>query len=396
MPASCDRSSNKARPALWSVVARLEHIPLDLGWVRVGTEEALLAGPILAGALPSPHPKTDVVRALHLAWAARTDLCDAAQAQKWAFWKLWTDCALERAATETSIIPDYCLAFTILDDGAEQFMAAGPLEALDNALRDFADCLAGHPEAPRGGVREYPKYSALREAWFDLGARLAVIDNGRLQSLFLRGFDSYRRGVVQQAYFARHQIRISKATQLYNRVLNVAYDPTIVLLCVIVGIQLPSTLEAHPLLERLHLALCRSGAVINDLISFPKELEATGRASTYQNMVAARMDEIERFGLATLPLEAAIQQTFQFHNREITDFVELGEYLVADIPALMAYVRLGLDMHRSWFEWCCGASRYARTTPTPLQSLVVPAQGQGASASSASTLPPVRGTSRRE
>lgn len=396
MLVSGERSSNKARAALWSVVARLEHVPLDLGWVRVGTEEALLTGTILTGTLPSAHPKIDVVRDLHLAWAARTDLCGVDQAQKWAFWKLWTDCALERGASETSIIPDYCLAFTILDDGAEQFMSSGSLEALDNALRDFADCLAGRPGTPRPSVGDYPKYAALRNAWFDLGARIAVIDSKRLQSLFLRGFDSYRRGVVQQAYFARHQIRISEATQVYNRALNVAYDPTIVLLCVIVGIQLPSALETHPLLERLHLALCHSGAVVNDLISFPKELEATGRASTYQNMIAARMDEIERFGLDPLPLQAAIQRTFQFHNREITDFVELGEHLVADVPALMAYVRLGLDMHRSWFEWCCNASRYARSTPTPVQSLVVPAQRRNNNPAPASDLPLALATSRRE
>jgi hypothetical protein len=168
------------------------------------------------------------------------------------------------------------------------------------------------------------------------------------------GFGRYRRGVVQQAYLAQRGQRVSRETQLYNRLLNVAYEPTITLLCIVNDFCYPDLVEGHPMLERLHTAFCRIGAIINDIISFPKE---AGEHAACQNLIAAYHDELSSTPSRN-PLQTAIARTVEFHNREFEDCLSLGEMVLRDLPSLGSFVQLGVDMHRSWMNWCLSSSRY--------------------------------------
>jgi hypothetical protein len=174
--------------------------------------------------------------------------------------------------------------------------------------------------------------------------------------------------VLQQAFLSANRVRVSRETQVYNRYLNVAFDPTVSLLCMLNGIDVADDMTAHPMMERLHVAICRIGGIINDLISFPKEAAATGSDAQYQNLVAATYRELADGKPVSNPLTAAIQGAIDFHNREYLDVLEIGSVVVAGRPSLLRYVELGLDMHRSWMDWCLGAERYRTPDPTALRA----------------------------
>lgn len=326
---------------------------LDLGDVCFNGMAARLSGTILCGDELAPHPQESQLRTLHLDWARRSDLCSPGIAAKLQFWKLWSDCAPGVSPERASIIADYCLMYTVLDDGAEAFFRSGSLRTLDQALRNFQAVLVGR--APSSGVfAEFPKYDALCEVLANLHRRLSSPETDAVLQVLGEGFGRYRRGVVQQAYLAQRGQRVSRETQLYNRLLNVAYEPTITLLCIVNDFYYPDLVDGHPMLERLHTAFCRIGAIINDIISFPKE---AGEHAACQNLIAAYHDELAGTALRN-PLHTAIARTVEFHNREFDDCLSLGEMVMRDTPSLASFVQLGVDMHRSWMNWCLGSSRY--------------------------------------
>lgn len=328
-------------------------LDLDLGEVSFSNMAARLSGTILCGAELMPHPQQAELRTLHLDWVRRSQLCSSGIAAKLQFWKLWSDCAPRVSPERASIIADYCLMYTVLDDGAEAFFRNGSLRTLDQALRNFQSVLVGRSPSA-GAFADFPRYGALCEVLSDLHRRLSSPETDTVLQVLGDGFGRYRRGVVQQAYLAQRGQRVSRETQLYNRLLNVAYEPTITLLCLVNDVYYPDLVDGHPMLERLHTAFCRIGAIINDIISFPKE---AGEHATCQNLIAAYHDELANTPLRN-PLQTAIARTVEFHNREFEDCVSLGEMVMRDTPSLGSFVQLGVDMHRSWMNWCLGSSRY--------------------------------------
>jgi hypothetical protein len=328
-------------------------LDLDLGDVSFGGMAARLSGTILCGQNLTPHEQESQLRSLHLEWVRRSQLCSPGIAAKLQFWKLWSDCAPRVSPERASIIADYCLMYTVLDDGAEAFFRSGSLRTLDQALRNFQAVLVGRGSCS-GRFSDFPRYEALCHALADLNRRLSSPETDAVLQVLGEGFGRYRRGVVQQAYLAQRGQRVSRETQLYNRLLNVAYEPTITLLCIVNGFYYPDLVDGHPMLERLHTAFCRIGAIINDIISFPKE---SGEHASCQNLIAAYHDELASAALRN-PLETAIARTLEFHNREFEDCVSLGEMVMRDTPSLTSFVHLGVDMHRSWMNWCLASSRY--------------------------------------
>lgn len=338
-------------------------LDLDLGDVYFNGMAATLKGTILCGQTLTPHGQEAELRSLHLEWVRRTQLCSSGIAAKLQFWKLWSDCAPQISAERASIIADYCLMYTVLDDGAEAFFRNGSLLTLDQALRNFQAVLTGRAPSP-GAFTDFPRYGVLCDVLADLHRRLASSETDAVLQVLGEGFGRYRRGVVQQAYLAQRGQRVSRETQLYNRLLNVAYEPTITLLCIVNGFRYPDLADSHPMLERLHTAFCRIGAIINDIISFPKE---AGEHAACQNLIAAYHDELVNTPLHN-PLQTAIARTVEFHNREFEDCLSLGEMVMHDAPSLAPFVQLGVDMHQSWMNWCLNSSRYI-VTAAPSQSV---------------------------
>lgn len=311
---------------------------------------------MLCGATPPRHPDRQLIRTHHLRWARKTGLCPVAVAQKLRLWDLWTDCAVDLDPAIASIIPDYCLMYTVMDDAAETFFESAPIEVPSAALSDFVAVLDGRPAA--GGIAtRFPRYRPIVRALADLRARILPLGRPELYAEFVAGVDRYRRGVIQQVHMSRHGLVVSRETQIYNRFLNVAFDPTVVLLCLLKGVDLGIGGNENPMTERLHMAICRVGGVINDIISFPKEAESPNLGQ-YHNLVAAHFNEMRRIPEIDNPLRVSIARTFDFHNNELRDFVEIGSHCVALRPEMGAYVQLGLDMHRSWMNWCLSSDRY--------------------------------------
>lgn len=351
----------KSEPTTAQMGLARRTLDLDLGDVSFNGIAARLSGTIVCGAELTSHGHESELRTLHLEWVRRSQLCSPGIAAKLQFWKLWSDCAPQVSAERASIIADYCLMYTVLDDGAEAFFRDGSLRTLDQALRNFQAVLVGR--APMSGAfTDFPRYGVLCDVLADLHRRLASPETDAVLQVLGEGFGRYRRGVVQQAYLAQRGQRVSRETQLYNRLLNVAYEPTITLLCIVNGFRYPDLADGHPMLERLHTAFCRIGAIINDIISFPKE---AGEHATCQNLIAAYHDELANTPLHN-PLQTAIARTVEFHNREFEDCLSLGEMVMRDAPSLASFVQLGVDMHQSWMNWCLNSSRYiVAATPQP-------------------------------
>jgi hypothetical protein len=262
-----------------------------------------------------------------------------------------------------SIVADYCLLFTVMDDAAERYFTGSSIDVANGALQDVVHVIAGR--AARGGsATEYPRYAQLLEVTADLRSRiLACEPTPEMYDLFVLGMDRYRRGVVQQIHMSQRRIPVSRETQLYNRLLNVAMDPTVVLLCMLRGVDVSAEMANHPMMERLHIAICRLSGAMNDIISFPKEVQEGFGHSQYHNLVAANFIELARVEHIKNPLELAIARTFDFHNNEFRDVLEIGSDVAIGRPRIAKYVRLGLDMHRSFMLWCLSADRYRGAIP---------------------------------
>lgn len=286
------------------------------------------------------------------------NLASSAVVDRLHLWDLWSDCVPGASVRAASIIADYCLLFTVMDDIAEQYFTADDFVEPDGALTDVVSVMAGR--APRGGsAARYPHYARLIEVSLDLRTRILECGaSAAMFQLFLDGMDRYRRGVVQQVYMSQHNLSVSRETQLYNRFLNVAMDPTIVLLCIVDGIDIGLDMAEHPMMERLHIALCRISAAMNDIISFPKEVQQGFGDAQYHNLVAASFNELSRLQHVSNPLELAIARSFDFHNNEFRDALEIGSDVSAGRPHLTRYVRMGLRAHRSFMVWCLSADRY--------------------------------------
>jgi len=139
----------------------------------------------------------------------------------------------------------------------------------------------------------------------------------------------------------------------------VAFDPTLSLVCLLNGIGVAKAMAAHPMMERLNLAICRIGGMINDIISFPKETHEDCHLGQYHNFIAANFYENKDDALVSKPLQRAIDDAFAFHNHEFQDVVAIGDAVAAEDPELRRYVDIGLAMHRSWMSWCLSSDRYA-------------------------------------
>lgn len=335
-------------------------VDMDLGMVEHQKHSALLRGKVICGSPLPPHPEEQKIRTLNSAWAQKLDLFPASVIEKLALWKLWTNCARELSPKVASIISDYCLFYTVLDDSAESFFGDSEQAEIhaEKGLQAILQTLATGKIPSLVDIR-YNKIENLCAAILNLRKRiLAATDNADL-TLLMKGFDGYRRGVLQQIHLSRSRYPISRETQIYNRQLNVAIDPTVVLLCMLNGVNLGQNLELHPLLERAHIAISRLGGVINDIISFPKEARASDDDCRFQNIVAADYGElVEDSFRGENPLELAIARSFAFHNLEMREFFRLSQLIGENTPLLSAYFPLCLAMHRSWMSWCLASPRY--------------------------------------
>jgi hypothetical protein len=338
---------------------RCHEVELDLGRVHFDGFAARLNGTILCAETPPRHTNEPRIRELHHRWARHTGLASEAVVELLSFWRLWTDCAVNLSPEAAVVISDYCLMYTVLDDAAERFFSpeGQDVAIAESAMEDFMAILRGRSVC-RTDARSYPMYEPLCAALADLRKRISEHASPTMYPALVDGVDRYRRGVLQQIYLSRRNIPISRETQLYNRRLNVAFDPTVVLVCMLNGVDFERNLGDHPLLERVHMAICRLGAVINDIISFPKEAAEGEERGRYHNLVAAEFADGEHREGSSNPLQSAIVRTFEFHNEEMRDLLLLGRYIREDTVRMSAHQAIGLSMHRSWMNWCLEAPRY--------------------------------------
>ena len=340
-------------------------LDIDLGMVEHRGHSALLQGQVLCGSALEKHNDEAEIRDLHTQWSIKLDLCPTSVVEKLAFWQLWTDCARNLSPAIASIIADYCLFYAIFDDIAESFFGNSVQSVIhaENALNAILQILKTGNIQSLAGIN-YEKIENLCQAILDLRQRILSYAQNDDLTLLLQGFDAYRRGVLQQIYLSRANYSISRETQIYNRQLNVAFDPTVILMCMLTGVNLGQSLDRHPLLERSHILICRLGGVINDIISFPKETSASDQECQFQNLIAANYEElVDCPSPEHNPLKSSILKTFAFHNLEMREFLRFSQYIAQDIPSLSGYFPLCVAMHRSWMSWCLNSPRYRSVLP---------------------------------
>lgn len=353
--------------AIQQQVSPIERTPLDLGVISGCGFSARLAGEILSAPPVPAHLKKNAIARHHVRWGLRMNLMPRMLIEQLALWRLWTGCLRDLSARVASILPDYRLMLIVLDDSAECYFSpqGGDPNALHRAFRIF-DGVFSQPARHWKGERvtAFPNFDAIKASLIDLRGRIVHHANGRMLPLLFQGFRDYLRGVRQQMFLSREQIITSPATQLYNRTVNAAIDPSITLVCALAGVDYRDERAGHPMFERVHQAACRASGLLNDILSFPREL-ATGDAScACQNHLGAQFYALYKEESRTNPLNEAVRRGFAAHNAEMMDLITLGERLRAESTALDRYITLNVEMHRSWFQWMRSVPRYAPGSPS--------------------------------
>lgn len=341
-------------------------VSIDLGEVSFLGFSSDLKGTIVTVSSPIQHPEAQKIQDLHEHWAIRVGLWREDQLASlrglnlcW----LWADCLADHPAEIAAILPDYCAMFIILDDTAERFIGeqgASAYKLLKQVFSIFYQILEGSFQTPSDvpAIR-YPKYMETCTALVDLRERIRSHSTNRQYEWFLQGMDSYYRGVLQQVYLSGRKLKTSRETQIYNRELNVGFRPTVVLMAIISGLDLDDDVLEHPMFERVLMAICRLGGVINDIISFQKEVSADAWLGQYHNLIAAELSELSRNEKSGNLLEQAISRVFEFHNNEMNDFFLYGAAIIEDHPEFEEFHKLCAAMHRSWMDWCLKVERYS-------------------------------------
>lgn len=366
-------------------------VEIDLGRATFLGYTTKIAGTVLCSPKEGVHPERERIQQLHEEWVLRVGLWDEANLTDLAalqFSRLWTGCIADVPAEVASVVPDYCLMFTVLDDTAERYFGqSGPnaLSLLRAVFQNYMRVLEGEDlDSSEGPKLGYPKYVAIGNALADLRDRVREHASPRQYARFLLGMRNYFRGVIQQAYLSSKGAPLSRETQVYNREISLAFQPTVELMAILRGIELEDDVLQHPLFERVYQSACRVGGIINDIISFPKEVSGNALLGQYHNIVAAEFNELAREASSANLLELALRRVFRFHNNEMCDFLFFGSLIEEDEPSFGEFRELCALIHRSWMEWCLTVERYsyaleAKPTvverPTSLEPFQVPALG---------------------
>lgn len=341
-------------------------VEINLGKVSFLGVSGELRGTILTAPSPKQHPEARQIQEIHERWALRVGLWhedQLAALRALDLSSLWTDCLAQYPAETASIIPDYSAMFIILDDTAERFIGQRGLSGyglLKQAFSIFYQVLEGrYRGAGDAPSMQYPKYIETCTALLDLRERIVRLASEKQYERFLEGMRGYFRGVLQQVYLSGRKLATSRETQIYNRELNVAFRPTVALMAIITGLDLSDDVLEHPMFERVMLAICRLGGIINDIISFQKEVSGNAWLGQYHNLIAAEFNESSRNEKFGNLLERAISKVFEFHNNEMHDFFLYGSAIADEIPEFQEYRALCAAMHRSWMNWCLRVERYS-------------------------------------
>ncbi|MEM7160742.1 MAG: terpene synthase family protein [Myxococcota bacterium] len=346
-------------------------VEIDLGSANFLDYQSDLKGQVLCLPKLAPHAKEEEIQARHEQWAMDVGLWrreNLASLEALQFSTLWTDCVPECKPEVAALIPDYCVMITIVDDTAERFFGQRRVAGFDLLQKVFANyraVLEGSDDVPE---IDYPQYRGTCAALVDLRERTRAVTTPTQYEQFVSGMCGYFRGVLQQVYLSSKRLPLSRETQISNREINVGFRPTVVLVASVLGIELSPRVQAHPLFDRVLRAIDRLGGVINDIISFKKEVEANAWMGQYHNLIAAEFNELVRENSPGNRLEIAFRRVFQFHNNEMYDFLRCGALIIEDHPEFREFHELCTSMHRSWMDWCLTVDRYSDSIPDGIKT----------------------------
>jgi hypothetical protein len=123
------------------------------------------------------------------------------------------------------------------------------------------------------------------------------------------------------------------------------------------GISIPASLRNDPIFKRISLAGINSVAIINEILSFRKEIAENNPANLILIKLRTKKDKQPN---SPVVLQKCIDSAIMLHNREVYDFMALQRFLPKDhIPIAKVCCQIMASCLQSHIHWCfLETSRY--------------------------------------
>lgn len=318
------------------------NVKFNLGSVLEGQAE--LSGTIIypiANFTRNPH--IDAANEQSINWAIRLGLIDSHDAfeklQRAKFTAVFPTALRIKCLDDLKLLGDFVTFLFLFDDIIDQHWLSvrEQLPNLESVFKVFIDIIQGDytdiAAIPHIDFYCYKNFSA---ALFDICDRFRTKQASH--AYFIKCMHGYFGSIIWELTDRLSNDALTETTYLSMRGHTGAVRASFELIALICEIEVPEAIRNNPVFERVvsaaNIALC----IMNDIVSFPKELFEP----SHSNLIWVKLDELVnacpkiKLKKGKL-LQQAINYAIKRHNAEVYDFIQWQKLLPMENHALNEY-----------------------------------------------------------